>query len=60
MANSKPAQLHQRLKQPGLVTAPGVYDMVSLRLADSFGFEALYMTGFGVAFGLTRCRSGHL
>lgn len=21
--------------------------MVSLRLADSFGFEALYMTGFG-------------
>ncbi|MDB5882182.1 MAG: carboxyvinyl-carboxyphosphonate phosphorylmutase [Ramlibacter sp.] len=37
----------QRLKQPGLVVAPGVYDMVSLRLADSFGFEALYMTGFG-------------
>jgi 2-methylisocitrate lyase-like PEP mutase family enzyme len=37
----------QRLKQPGLVVAPGAYDMVSLRLADSFGFEALYMTGFG-------------
>jgi len=47
MANSKPAKLHERLKQPGLVTAPGVYDMVSLRLADSFGFDALYMTGFG-------------
>lgn len=47
MSNNKPAQLHARLKQPGLVTAPGVYDMVSLRLADSFGFDALYMTGFG-------------
>ena len=27
--------------------APGVYDMVSLRMADAFGFDALYMTGFG-------------
>ena len=39
--------LRQRLQQPGLITAPGVFDMVSLRLADSFGFDALYMTGFG-------------
>jgi 2,3-dimethylmalate lyase len=39
--------LAQRLSQPGLVVAPGVHDMVSLRLADSFGFDALYMTGFG-------------
>jgi 2-methylisocitrate lyase-like PEP mutase family enzyme len=29
------------------VLAPGVFDMVSLRLADTFGFDALYMTGFG-------------
>jgi 2-methylisocitrate lyase-like PEP mutase family enzyme len=36
-----------RLQQPGLIVAPGVYDMVSLRLADTFGFDALYMTGFG-------------
>jgi 2,3-dimethylmalate lyase len=39
--------LAQRLQQPGLLVAPGVYDMVSLRLADTFGFDALYMTGFG-------------
>ena len=39
--------LRARLRQPGLIVAPGVYDMVSLRLADSFGFDALYMTGFG-------------
>ena len=42
-----PTSLRQRLTQPGLVIAPGVYDMVSLRLADTFGFDALYMTGFG-------------
>ncbi|MDB5808858.1 MAG: dml 2 [Betaproteobacteria bacterium] len=40
--------LRARLAQPGLVTAPGVYDMVSTRIAESMGFDALYMTGFGV------------
>lgn len=36
-----------RIQQPGLIVAPGVFDMVSLRLADTFGFDALYMTGYG-------------
>ena len=44
--NSRPS-LKSRLQQPGLIVAPGVFDMVSLRLADSFGFDALYMTGYG-------------
>lgn len=39
--------LRERLQQPGLLSAPGVFDMVSLRLADTYGFDALYMTGFG-------------
>lgn len=39
--------LRQRLQQPGLIVAPGVHDMVSLKLADAAGFDALYMTGFG-------------
>lgn len=46
-AAGHPIKLSERLKQPGLVVAPGVHDMVSLRLADTFGFDALYMTGFG-------------
>src|SRR5678815_5813962 len=46
MHHPKPA-LKARLAQPGLIVAPGVFDMVSLRLADAFGFDALYMTGFG-------------
>lgn len=49
MSPATPSRLSlaRRLRQPGLVVAPGVYDMVSLRLADTFGFDALYMTGFG-------------
>ncbi|MDP3083352.1 MAG: isocitrate lyase/PEP mutase family protein [Rubrivivax sp.] len=45
--NPSVPSLRQRLQQPGLVVAPGVHDMVSLRLADRLGFDALYMTGFG-------------
>jgi len=30
-----------------VIAAPGVYDMVSLRMAAAMGFEALYMTGYG-------------
>ena len=40
--------LRARLQQPGLISAPGVYDMISARIADRMGFAALYMTGFGV------------
>jgi 2-methylisocitrate lyase-like PEP mutase family enzyme len=36
----------------GLVVAPGVYDMLSARIADGMGFEALYMTGYGVSASL--------
>lgn len=46
-------KLRQRLEQPGLIVAPGVFDMVSLRLADTFGFDALYMTGFGTVASST-------
>ena len=31
-----------------VIAAPGVYDMMSLRIADAIGFEALYVTGYGV------------
>ena len=30
-----------------MIAAPGVYDMVSLRMAARMGFDALYMTGYG-------------
>ena len=48
MSDRRPTtELRDRLRQPGLIVAPGVFDMVSLRLADACDFDALYMTGFG-------------
>ena len=39
--------LAQRLKQPGLISAPGVYDLISTRVAKQMPFEVFYMTGYG-------------
>ncbi len=39
--------LKQKLRPGKLLTAPGVFDGVSVRLADAMGFDALYMTGYG-------------
>lgn len=30
-----------------LVVAPGIFDMISLKVADQIGFDCLYMTGYG-------------
>lgn len=43
-----PKTLSARLQETGLIVAPGVYDLVSAKLANQAGFDALYMTGFGV------------
>lgn len=40
-------QFKKRLSEPGIIVAPGVHEMVSLRLANTFNFDALYMTGYG-------------
>jgi 2-methylisocitrate lyase-like PEP mutase family enzyme len=36
------------MKQPGLMVAPGVFELISAKIADRMGFECLYMTGYGV------------
>jgi 2-methylisocitrate lyase-like PEP mutase family enzyme len=46
------AKLKAALIGKGLISAPGVYDMISARIADGLGFQALYMTGFGVSASL--------
>lgn len=46
-AASKRQRLATRMAQPGLITAPGIFDLISARLADRMGFDALYMTGYG-------------
>lgn len=39
--------LKQKLKSGKIILAPGIYDMISLRIADEMEFDCLYMTGFG-------------
>ncbi len=46
------AKLKEALAKPGLISAPGVYDMISARIADRLGVSALYMTGYGVSASL--------
>ena len=42
---SKSAKLALKLrKTDDFIVAPGVYDMISAKMADSIGFDALYMT----------------
>ncbi len=40
--------LAARLRQPGLISCPGVFDMISAKIADAMNFDAVYMTGYGV------------
>jgi 2-methylisocitrate lyase-like PEP mutase family enzyme len=48
MSNAKRRQFAARVRQGPLVIAPGIFDMISARIADRLGFDALYMTGYGV------------
>lgn len=45
---SRRAHLKARIASGPIVLAPGVYDLVSAKLADAMAFPALYMTGYGV------------
>lgn len=40
--------LRERLTQPETLVAPGIFDMISAKVAQDVGFDALYMTGYGV------------
>src|SRR6201996_2281866 len=40
--------LRALLQRDGCLTLPGVFDGISARVAASSGFDALYMTGYGV------------
>jgi len=41
--------LKSLLQAGEFVVAPGVFDMLSARIADRLGFKALYMTGYGIS-----------
>ena len=41
-------KLAARLRQPELVVAPGIFELISAKIADRMGFECLYVTGYGL------------
>lgn len=41
-------KLRELIRSGKFIVAPGVFDMISARVADRMGFDALYMTGYGV------------
>ncbi|MFZ4757734.1 MAG: isocitrate lyase/PEP mutase family protein, partial [Burkholderiaceae bacterium] len=41
--------LRRTLASGRFVVAPGVFEMFSAKLADRMGFDALYMTGYGIS-----------
>jgi methylisocitrate lyase len=52
---SRAAALRARLAEPAILVAPGAADPLTARLIEEAGFEAVYMTGAGLAnagFGL--------
>ncbi|HUG77848.1 MAG TPA: isocitrate lyase/PEP mutase family protein [Burkholderiales bacterium] len=48
MSSAKRRQFAERLKRNELVLAPGVFELISARLADRLGFDCLYLTGYGL------------
>lgn len=42
--------LHERLQQPNILLAPGIYDALSALVAEQAGFEALYLSGASIAY----------
>jgi 2-methylisocitrate lyase-like PEP mutase family enzyme len=42
--------LKQRLAEPRVLLAPGVYDALSALIAERAGFEALYLSGASIAY----------
>jgi len=41
------AQLKKKIRRGHLTVAPGVFEMISAKIADEMNFDALYMTGYG-------------
>jgi 2-methylisocitrate lyase-like PEP mutase family enzyme len=47
MTEIAPPTIKQLIASGTFIVAPGVYDGISARIAESFGFHAVYMTGYG-------------
>ena len=42
------SRLARRLERSDLVVAPGIFELISAKIADRLGFDCLYVTGYGL------------
>ena len=49
---SRHSLFRQLITQPEILVAPGAYDSLGARIIEQTGFQALYLTGAGVAYSL--------
>jgi 2,3-dimethylmalate lyase len=50
--DQKRSDFRKRIQKKQIIVAPGVYDAFTAKLATRMGFEALYITGAGIAASL--------
>src|SRR5216683_644653 len=43
------AKLRQLLREPGMLLAPGAHDVMTARIVEAEGFQALYLGGFAAS-----------
>jgi 2-methylisocitrate lyase-like PEP mutase family enzyme len=48
MNQARRAALAQRIRKNELLIAPGIFELISAKIADRLGFECLYATGYGL------------
>ncbi len=48
MATDRRSELAARLRRREWTSLPGVFEMISAKIADGMGFPGMYMTGYGV------------
>ena len=48
MNQAKRTRLAQRIRNHELLIAPGIFELISAKIADRLGFDCLYVTGYGV------------
>lgn len=51
-SEARRATLKKKFASGDMIIGPGVYDGLSARIADTQGFDALYLTGYGVSASL--------
>jgi 2-methylisocitrate lyase-like PEP mutase family enzyme len=42
-------KLRQLLREPGVLVAPGAHDVMTARIVEAEGFQALYLGGFAAS-----------